>query len=241
MSHQEDTIMSTPALPVRRRAPGVPAGARPSPRVQTIACALALTAGFGLSGCASTGDSASASRPSDVVAPAVAVPAPTALPSGLAVSTPRPGLLTAGQPAPGDWQALAGAGVRTVVNLRTAAELKDRREADEVAAAGLRYVEIPVDGAGGLTPENARRLREALEANAGAGSTLVHCASGNRVGGLLALMSVQDGATPDEALAFGRAAGMKSSEARVREVLGLPAACAAPAPGTPATQCAAPK
>lgn len=239
MSHQEDTIMSTPALPVRRRAPGVPAGARPSPRVQTIACALALTAGFGLSGCSSTGDSASASRPSDVVAPAVAVPAPTALPSGLAVNTPRPGLHTAGQPAPGDWQALAAAGVRTVVNLRTPAELKDRREADEVAAAGLRYVEIPVDGPAAITPENARRLHEALAG--GEGATLVHCASGNRVGGLLALMSAQEGATPNAALAFGRAAGMKSSEARVREVLGVPAACAVPASGAPATQCAAPK
>ncbi len=199
-------------------------------------CTLAV--GLALSGCASTGDGASVPQAS---APVAAAPPLTALPSGLAVNTPRPGLLTAGQPAAGDWQALAGAGVRTVVNLRTAAELKDRREADEVAAAGLRYVEIPVDGAGGLTPGNARRLREALDANAGAGSTLVHCASGNRVGGLLALMSVQDGATPDEALAFGRAAGMKSSEARVRDVLGLPAACAAPAPGAPANQCAAPK
>ena len=49
---------------------------------------------------------------------------------------------------------------------------------------------------------------------------LVHCASGNRVGGLLALMQARSGGmTTEQALEFGRKAGMVGTEARVRELL----------------------
>ena len=49
---------------------------------------------------------------------------------------------------------------------------------------------------------------------------LVHCASGNRVGGLLALMQARSGTmTTEQALEFGRSAGMGSTEARVRTLL----------------------
>jgi len=54
---------------------------------------------------------------------------------------------------------------------------------------------------------------------------LVHCASANRAGALLALAAAQHGAmTPVDALAFGRAAGLSSPvlEADVRARLGLP-------------------
>ena len=52
---------------------------------------------------------------------------------------------------------------------------------------------------------------------------LVHCASGNRVGALIALSAADEGVPVEEALARGRAAGMTSTEARVRELLGAPA------------------
>lgn len=62
------------------------------------------------------------------------------------------------------------------------------------------------------------------------GPVLVHCASGNRVGTLLAIGAVREGGmTPEKGIAFGRAAGLGSAERRVREVLGLPSA-AAPTP-----------
>jgi hypothetical protein len=65
---------------------------------------------------------------------------------------------------------------------------------------------------------NAQALRAALDA--ADGPVLVHCASGNRAGGLLALMQARSGAmTTEQALEFGRNAGMTSTEARVRHLL----------------------
>ncbi len=156
-----------------------------------------------------------------------ALPAMTTTPAGTAVKQPAPQLYVAGQPAEADWRAFADAGVGTVINLRTADEMKDRDERAEVAAAGMRYLELPIDGAAALTPENARRLGDLLRD--ARGPVLVHCASGNRVGGLLALLKAGEGMSAEQALAFGRSAGMKSSEAKVREVLGVaPAAQSAP-------------
>jgi len=148
-----------------------------------------------------------------------AAPAPAAMPAtSIELRTPRPGLFTAGQPAADDWTAIAARGVGIVIGLRAPGELKDRDEAAEVRAAGMRYIAIPVAGAGGIDDANANTLRAALDA--ADGPVLVHCASGNRVGGLLALMQARSGAmTTEQALEFGRSAGMTSTEARVRELL----------------------
>lgn len=145
---------------------------------------------------------------------------------------PRPGLYTAGQPAQGDWQAIAARGVTTVVNLRTPKEMEGRDEAAEVQAAGMRYVSIPVAGADGIDDANALRLRDALRG--ASGPVLLHCHSGNRAGGLLAVMAAHDEAMPaEQALALGRAAGMTSTEARVRDVLQVPACTVGTASGVP--------
>jgi uncharacterized protein (TIGR01244 family) len=156
-----------------------------------------------------------------------ALPAMTATPAGTLVLQPEPQLYVAGQPAAADWRTFADAGVGTVINLRTPAEMQGRDAREEVLATGMRYLELPIDGAGAVTPDNARRLGELLrEAQ---GPVLLHCASGNRVGGLLALLKAAEGMPAEQALAFGRSAGMKSTEARVRETLGVaPAAQAAP-------------
>jgi uncharacterized protein (TIGR01244 family) len=156
-----------------------------------------------------------------------ALPTMAATPAGIPVLQPEPRLYVTGQPAAADWRTFADAGVGTVINLRTPAEMQGRDARAEVAATGMRYLELPIDGAGAVTPDNARRLGELLrEAQ---GPVLLHCASGNRVGGLLALLKAAEGMPTDEALAFGRSAGMKSTETRVREALGVaPAAQAAP-------------
>lgn len=138
---------------------------------------------------------------------------------------PRADLLTAGQPAPEAWDALAARGVTTVVNLRSEAEMAGRDQAAEVVAAGMDYHHLPIASADDLTPDNAARLR-ALVANA-PGRVLVHCASANRAGALLALGELEAGTmTPDEALVFAREAGLSSAgfEAQVRPRLGLPPA-----------------
>lgn len=159
--------------------------------------------------------------------------------AGIELHEPRPGLYTAGQPAAGDWQAIAARGVTTVVNLRTASELQGRDEAAEVRAAGMRYVEIPVAGADGITDANAGLLRNALAS--AEGPVLVHCASANRAGGLLALAEARYGdAAPEQAIALGRKAGMASTEARVRTLLELPAQACAPVAGAGSTVSAQP-
>ena len=82
----------------------------------------------------------------------------------------------------------------------------------------VRYISIPVAGAEGIDAAKASQLHAVLAA--ADGPVLVHCASGNRVGGLLALMQARSGAmTPEQALDFGRKAGMVSTEARVRQLL----------------------
>jgi uncharacterized protein (TIGR01244 family) len=133
---------------------------------------------------------------------------------------PRDGLVTGGQPEATAWQELSRRGVTTVINLRPSTELAGRDEAAEVSAAGMAYHAIPVDGAAGITLDKARALRSLLAQ--AQGPVLVHCASGNRVGALIALGAADAGTTADQALALGRAAGMAGAEARVRELLGLP-------------------
>lgn len=142
-------------------------------------------------------------------------------PLSIPLNTPRPGLYTGGQPAAGDWAVIAGKGVTTVVDLRMPDELQGRDEAAEVRAAGMEYRQIPVDGLAGITAQNAAALAAVLAQ--AKGPVLVHCSSGNRVGGLLALTQAQAGASPEQAIEFGRSAGMKGTEAKVREVLGVPA------------------
>lgn len=141
--------------------------------------------------------------------------------TSVALLQPLPGLYTAGQPAASDWGAIKARGVRTVVNLRPQGELKDRDEAAEVRAAGLRYVEIPVSGAEGINPANARALHAAL-APAHGGGVLVHCASGNRAGALLALEQREfDGVAAQRALEIGKSGGVTGLEGKLRQVLGL--------------------
>jgi uncharacterized protein (TIGR01244 family) len=131
---------------------------------------------------------------------------------------PRAGLYTAGQPDAEAWTAAAQHGVTTVIDLRPEGEMQGRNEAAEVADAGLVYHHLPVAGAGDVNMANAEQLRQLIEQ--APGPVLVHCASGNRVGALLALGAAKDDAiTTDQAIAFGREAGLGSLEPRVREVL----------------------
>lgn len=141
---------------------------------------------------------------------------------GILDRQPLPGVYSAGQPNPDDWADIAAHGVTTVIDLRPDAERPGRDEAAEVQAAGLAYRQIAVAGPQDLTPEAARTLWETIEA--APGKVLVHCASGNRAGALLAIAAAREGhTTPERALELGREAGMTGTEPRVREVLESPA------------------
>jgi uncharacterized protein (TIGR01244 family) len=131
------------------------------------------------------------------------------------------GLYSAGQPEPAHWVALAVAGLRGVLNLRPPIEQPGRDESQEVAAAGLAYAALPIADAASLGRESAAALDQALRRLPT--PLLVHCASGNRVGALVALREAWfAGADPQTALARGRAAGLAGLEPQIRRQLGLP-------------------
>ncbi len=128
------------------------------------------------------------------------------------------GLAAAGQPARDDWARLRAAGLRSVINLRPPSEQAGEAEDKDVRAAGLSYADLPVRGVVDLDREHASQLHALLSSLPA--PVLVHCASGNRVGALLALRAAWClGAEGEEALRTGRAAGLASLEPRVRELL----------------------
>jgi len=122
---------------------------------------------------------------------------------------PQSQVLASGQPTAAQLQVMSNAGVRHVVNLRTADEEVDFDEQAAVEALGMRYYSLPVAGAGGIDRENAARLQEILDSAAGA-PVLVHCASGNRVGGLRAVQHFADNGDADAALGEGERWGLTS-------------------------------
>lgn len=135
---------------------------------------------------------------------------------------PEPGLITGGVPeSSAGWEALARSGVRLVIDLRADEEVA----ADElaaIAAAGLRREVVTVTGEAELDLPTARALDTLLDATAGTPTAIV-CASGNRVGALLAVEGFWlDGLSADAALERGRAAGLTRLEPTVRQLLGLP-------------------
>ena len=148
-------------------------------------------------------------------------PSPSAVAPAVKLMQPLPGLYTAGQPAAADWAAIRALGVRTVINLRAPEEEAGRDEATEVRAAGMRYLDIPVADAAAINVDNARLLHAALAPGHG-GGVLVHCASGNRAGALLALEQADfDGLAPQAALELGRRAGVTKMEPVLQRALGI--------------------
>ena len=136
--------------------------------------------------------------------------------------TPLPGVLSAGQPTPEQVERAASAGYRTVINLRTPEESGYEWERAAVERLGMRYVNIPVAGASSLTREVVERFDAELRRGLADGPVLLHCASGNRNGALLALRAAWiEGLAPEQALRLGLDAGLTRLEGATRERLGL--------------------
>ncbi len=135
---------------------------------------------------------------------------------------PSPTLLCGGQPTTAQLDQARDAGYALIINLRPQSELEacGIDEAEEVMTRGMRYVQLPIGGPADLTREAATLLDEAL-ASAPDKPVMIHCASGNRVGALLALRAgwLQD-ATPAQALKLGQDAGLTSLQALVAQRLG---------------------
>jgi uncharacterized protein (TIGR01244 family) len=130
---------------------------------------------------------------------------------------PAEGIMAAGQPNEAGLRELADNGFAAVIDLRTEGENRGIQEQAVVESLGMEYVSLPVAGRSGITFENARQLDQIL--GRFDEPVLIHCGSGNRVGALLALRERMNGADTEEALAFGRSAGMTGLESSVRERL----------------------
>ena len=138
----------------------------------------------------------------------------------------RPGLAVAGKPSPEALAKLKDQGFKTVIDLRSEAEGLAEEKAI-VEGQGLRYVSVPMTAAT-FKLEDAQAVGRVLD-DPSAGPVLLHCASSNRVGGVLAVLEAKAGKPVDEAIAAGRKAGLKS-DAMVEAVKRVIAEPATPPP-----------
>ncbi|MCA8912950.1 MAG: hypothetical protein KDB82_14720 [Planctomycetes bacterium] len=116
----------------------------------------------------------------------------------------------AGQPSEGDWQAVTDAGIKRVIDLRDRAEDRGYDESVKLEGLGLGYQVFEVRKEG-FSPEVVEPAVKALsEAEKSGEGTLVHCASSNRVGSLVAIWRYRQGEDIEKALEAGKAAGAKS-------------------------------
>ncbi len=129
---------------------------------------------------------------------------------------PVNGITSAGQPDEPQFKVFADSGYTTVIDIRTEGEDRGLDEAAVLEALGMEYVRLPI-GRGDITIEKARELDALLEGREG--PVLVHCASGNRVGALLALRVFDKTGDAELALETGRAGGMTRLEDQVRKLI----------------------
>lgn len=127
---------------------------------------------------------------------------------------PADGITAAGQPDETNFKELADAGYAAVIDLRTAGEDRGLDEETIVESLGMDYVSLPIAGRGAINFQNAQILDQILSGYDE--PVLVHCGSSNRVGALFALREKLNGAGDDDALAFGKSAGMTSLESTVK-------------------------
>ncbi|RZF90644.1 hypothetical protein EXT42_19595 [Pseudoalteromonas sp. CO302Y] len=134
-------------------------------------------------------------------------------------------VLTSGQPNQTDFAKLKELGVENIINLRGDNET-NWSEHDLVTELGMNYYHIPVQSKADITIENATKLQNLLNEHQQQ-TTLLHCASSNRVGALVALYNAITLKKPiDEAVEIGKQWGLKSLEgvvrSKVNEEIGQP-------------------
>lgn len=122
-----------------------------------------------------------------------------------------PHLVTGGQPSAEHFAALREAGVEVIIDLRDPMEPRPFDQPELMRELGFEYVTIPVTPAT-MTRENLNRVLAAVR-EAAPRSMLVHCASGNRVGGALYPWLVLDhGFSEEEATTAAMRMGLRSVE-----------------------------
>lgn len=126
-------------------------------------------------------------------------------------AAPLPNLVTGGQPTAHHFEALALAGVKTVLDIRHPSEPRPFDEPTLLGQLGLEYVNIPVT-ADSLTEATLEKILELVRAKAGE-PFLFHCASGNRVGGaLIPHFMLDHGMTEEQALQAAMRVGLRGAD-----------------------------
>jgi thiosulfate/3-mercaptopyruvate sulfurtransferase len=116
-----------------------------------------------------------------------------------------------GQPSADQVRELADRGFKLIVNCRAGAETRaiDYPEKTLAESLGMRYVEIPLGGSDGYSPEAVAALDAVLREHGGAKGVHMHCAGGGRAATLWAAYLVKArGVEPAEAMARVRATGL---------------------------------
>jgi len=113
-----------------------------------------------------------------------------------------------GQPKPEHFKVYAEKGVKTVINLRTAQEMKSLDEKTEVEKVGMKYINVPVGGKEPPTAEDLKKIFDALDTAKDA-PVLLHCLSSSRVGYVwAAYRGSRHGLEVEAAIKEGNQAGM---------------------------------
>lgn len=123
---------------------------------------------------------------------------------------PQADVLFGGQPTEAQLEAMAADGLSFVLDLRAEGENRGFDEPAALESLDIPYLNLPVDGDRMAQPETFERFIEAMENLDG--PTLVHCASGNRVGALYyAYLVAGQGVDREEARASAKENGLRSS------------------------------
>jgi protein tyrosine phosphatase (PTP) superfamily phosphohydrolase (DUF442 family) len=132
---------------------------------------------------------------------------------------PQENLIVGGQPTINDLRTMKLMGISQVINLRPTTEIIDFDEVELLHNLDMNYHLIPLTDITTFTKGSAQQLEAILDLNE---PTLVHCASGNRVGALIALQAFWcDQLSPQESLDKGLQAGLTKLTPQVSELLGL--------------------
>ena len=143
-------------------------------------------------------------------------------------------LYRGGQPADDAWPGLAKLGVRTVIDLRRGVEHSVAAESTAVTAAGMRYVNFPMNGFDTPTRDQIACVLAMFDGN---DRVFVHCKQGrDRTGTVIAAYRVsRDHWTNSKALDEARDLGLHWFEAGMKRFItgyrSEPAALAAASPG----------
>jgi len=131
-------------------------------------------------------------------------------------STYQENFITGGQPSISDLERLAKQGVKQVINLRSKGEFKLFNEKEIVESLGMTYINLEIRGIEDLNQNKINIFSKLLSDK----KTLVHCASGNRVGAFFALDAYfVKNKTADIALKIGKATGLTRLESKVNSMI----------------------